>query len=197
MRPSFPLQLATLAAAALSALTPFDSATANQFEQTEVIQEDFIAIAAPVGQTAQYQLLILEQLAADRLCWTESGFNPIVVDPLLLQFDFTGICGRSTDSNGYSLRMGGQDWGLNYDLRIVQRDRDLVLVGVPIRGGGTSVELGRTNGITSGFVKIALNPGWRFTKRTYQGETLGHVYLTHDLSLSEVAQERTSPAANR
>jgi N-acetylmuramoyl-L-alanine amidase len=197
MKTSLPLQLAALAAAVLSALTPFKSAVASQFEQQEVIQEDFIAIAAPVGQTTKYQLLILEQLSADRLCWTESGFNPIVVDPLLLQFDFTGICGRSTDSNGYSMRMGGQDWGLNYDLRIVQRDRDLVLVGVPIRGEGSSVELGRTNGITSGFVKIALNPGWRFTKRTYQGQTLGHVYLTHDLTLSEVLGTGTSPAAYR
>jgi Protein of unknown function (DUF3747) len=115
----------------------------------------------------------------------------------LLQFDFTGICGRSTDSNGYSMRMGGQDWGLNYDLRILQRDRDLVLVGVPLRGEGPSIELGRTNGITSGFVKIALNPGWRFTKRSYEGQTLGHVYLTHDLTLSEMLGAGTSPAAYR
>lgn len=196
MKTSLPFQLAALAAAALSALTPFESAAASQFEQTEVIQEDFIAIAAPIGQTQKYQLLILEQLADHRLCWTESGFNPIVVDPLLLQFDFTDICGRSTDSNGYSMRMGGEDWGLNYDLRVVQRDRDLVLVGVPIRGGGAHVELGRTNGITSGFVKIVLHPGWRFTKRTYQGQALGHVYLTHDLTLSEMLNAN-APSASR
>jgi N-acetylmuramoyl-L-alanine amidase len=196
MKTSLPFQLAALAATALSALTPFESVAASQFEQTEVIQEDFIAIAAPIGQTQKYQLLILEQLADDRLCWTESGFNPIVVDPLLLQFDFTGICGRSTDSNGYSMRMGGEDWGLNYDLRVVQRDRDLVLVGVPIRGGEANIELGRTNGITSGFVKIVLNPGWRFTKRTYQGQTLAHVYLTHDLTLSEMLNAN-APSASR
>ena len=28
--------------------------------------------------------------------------------------------------------------------------------------------------------KISLDPGWRFTKRTYQGRELGHVYLTYD-----------------
>lgn len=198
MKLSLPLQLAALAAAVLSALTPFKPATANPFEQAEVIQEDFIAIAAPVGQTTQYQLLVLEQLSPDRLCWNESGFNPIAVDPLLLQFDFTGICGRSTDSNGYSIRMGGQDLGLNYDLRILQRDGDLHLVGVPVRGDGMPIEIGRTNGVVSGFVKIILNPGWRFTKRTYQGQTLAHVYLTHDLTLSEVlAGGANAPSAWR
>jgi Protein of unknown function (DUF3747) len=186
MKTALPLLLTALSAAALSTLGLDKVAAANQFEQMEVIQEDLIAIAAPVGQTAKHQLLILEQIADDRLCWTESGFNPVVVDPLLLQFDFTGICGRSTDSNGYSMRMGGQDWGLNYDLRIAQRDLELVLVGVPIRGGGAHVEIGRTNGTASGFVKITLNPGWRFTKRTYQGQTLGHVYLTNDRTLSEM-----------
>lgn len=197
MKTSLSLQLAAWAAATLWSLTPVKSATASQFQQMEVIQEDFIAIAAPVGQTRNYQLLILEQLADDRLCWTESGFNPIVVDPLLLGFDFTGICGRSTDSNGYSLRMGGEDWGLNYDLRIIQRDGDLVLMGVPLRGNGASIELGRTNGIVSGFVKIMLNPGWRFTKRTYEGEILGHVYLTNDLTLTQVLGTGNSSAVSR
>ncbi|MBW4657961.1 MAG: S-layer homology domain-containing protein [Drouetiella hepatica Uher 2000/2452] len=40
--------------------------------------------------------------------------------------------------------------------------------------------MGRTNGVTSDFAKITLDPGWRFTKRVFGEQTLGHVYLTYD-----------------
>lgn len=183
------LQLATLSATLLgvalaSSISPANAAV---FGQGEVRQRDFIAIAAPVGTTARRSLLIVEQQASTRPCWSESGSAPTIVEPLLLNFDFSGICGRSTDSNAYSVRVGGEDLGINYTLSLVRSGDDMVLMANPYRGNGPSLEIGRA-GYTEEFSKIELNPGWRFTKRTYQGRTLGHVYLTHDSTLAELTE---------
>lgn len=181
MKTALRLQVAMLAAA-FGTISALSHAIAATFGQKEVEQEKFIAIAAPRG-SSDYQLLIVEQLSDKQACWSESGTNPIVVEPLLLKFDFTGICGRSTDSNGYSIRMADQDLGLQYRLSIVKRDGDLVLVGVSDKDPkAPPIEIGRTNGISSGFSKIVLQPDWRFTKRTFNDKVLGHVYLSSNLT---------------
>ncbi len=174
---------ATATSAAMSTLSPVPPAAAAQFGQQEVDQNKFIAVAAPAGATS-HQLLILEQLSSSRACWSESGSAPTVVDPLLLKFDFTGICGRSTDSNGYSVRVANQDLGVQYSLRLVKQANDLKLMAVSNRDRSTSpIEIGRTQAIANGFTKIELNPGWRLTKRTYNGRALGHIYLTNNQDL--------------
>lgn len=147
------------------------------FGQAPLNQEKLIAIAVPRA-SGYYTLLVLEQLSDKKQCWRESGSRPIQVDPLLMKFDFTGICGRSTDSNGYSLRVAGQDLGMSHRLSIQKQANDLVLLGIPNSGKGAPVEVGRTNGLGTGFLKISLTPGWQFTKRTYSGKTLGHVYFS-------------------
>ena len=94
----------SVTAIALSAeIIPLSLQAATFFQQ-EVNQRDFIAIARPYGDN-KYDLLILQQLPGQRQCWQEEGGTPIMVNPLLLNFDFTDICERSTDSNGYSLRI--------------------------------------------------------------------------------------------
>jgi len=191
------LQLATLSATLLgvalaSSISPVNAAV---FGQQEVRQGDFIAIAAPVGTTARRSLLIVEQQASTRLCWSESGSAPTIVEPLLLNFNFSGICGRSTDSNAYSVRVGGEDLGINYTLSLVRSGNDMVLMANPYRGDGPSLEIGRA-GYAEEFSKIELNPGWRFTKRSYQGRTLGHVYLTHDSTLAELTEASGTIATN-
>lgn len=160
------------------------SAFAATFGQKTVDQSKFIAIAQPLGQNA-HQLLILEQVSDKKQCWSESGNQPVLVDPLLLKFDFTGICGRSTDANGFSIRMDGQDLGGKYTLRVRYRDNKMVLVGAPDNSKDPEIEIGHVNGIVKDFTKIQLDPGWYFSKRTFSAEgkekVLGHVYLTRDL----------------
>ncbi|MGB7416273.1 MAG: DUF3747 domain-containing protein, partial [Thermosynechococcaceae cyanobacterium] len=169
--------LLTLTAAPLT-VSPI--AVAATFGQTEVSQNQFVIVAVP-RQDDYYSLLLIEQISSSKKCWQESGSSPTVIDPLLLKFDFSGICGRSTDSNGYSIRQKGQDMALKYRLTVQKRSDEVVLLGVPSAGqSGGSVEIGRTQGLEPGFLKIQLNRGWRLTKRTYQGKTLGHVYLTTD-----------------
>ncbi|MEQ8758027.1 MAG: DUF3747 domain-containing protein [Coleofasciculus sp. G1-WW12-02] len=182
---AFFTQVATLATIALSSLIANKSVAAT-FEQIPVEQNKFIAIAAPFGESS-HQLLIIEQKSNARDCWSESGSNPVIVDPLLLNFDFTGICGRSTDSNGYSIRVAGQDLGLDYLLRIVRRDGELLLVGTNSRDrNAPDIVVGRTQGLANGFVKILLEPGWEFARRSYQGKALGHIYLANSQSLSSI-----------
>jgi N-acetylmuramoyl-L-alanine amidase len=182
------LQVAVLATASSFTVGALSPTTAATFDSTDVNPNNFIAIAAPFGNN-QHQLLIIEQISNRQACWSESGSNPVNVEPLLLKFDFTGICGRSTDSNGYSIRMNGEDLGLEYLLRIVERDGELVLVGSHrTNRQAPDIEIGTTKGLSDGFEKIFLNPGWRFTRRTYNRKALGHIYLTND-SAAPVAQE--------
>lgn len=158
------------------------------FGQQELDQDRFIAVAAPVGSSGEHQLLILEQVTDERPCWSQSGSNPVIVDPLMLSFNFTGICSRSTDANGYSLRINGQDLALSYSFQIVDRPNDIVLVATlndPTNRDAPDIEIGRTYGRTDGFAQIILDPGWRFTKRTLDNRVLGHVYLTYEGTLPE------------
>ncbi|PZD73454.1 hypothetical protein C1752_02144 [Acaryochloris thomasi RCC1774] len=172
--------VAGLAGSLLGFLFSSQPATAFTFEQTEVSQEKFVAIAVPLTQGNSHNLLILEQISAEKECWEEDTAQG-VVDPLLLNFDFTGICGRSTDSNGYSIRVAGQDLGLDYKLSVKKRGDVLALVGYSYKDSrAPELEIGRTTQSGSGFLKIELAPGWRFAKRAYDGKTLGHVYLTRD-----------------
>lgn len=178
MKLRLPLKLAALATVAITSIIPFSPVKANTFNEEEVEQSQFIAVAEPFGDH-QHNLLIIEQIPGKQACWSETGSNPVIVEPLLLNFDFTGHCRRATDSNGYSVRMDGIDYGLEYILRIVERDGELVLVGTNRLNTKEEVEIGRSGGLGSGFEKIMLNPGWRFTKRTYEGKTLGHIYFSH------------------
>lgn len=170
--------MAGLACSVLGVLVSLQPVRAFTFEQQEVSQEKFVAIAVPLSQADGHSLLILEQIAADQKCWKEEAG---IVDPLLLNFDFTGICGRSTDSNGYSIRVAGKDLGLDYKLSVRKRGGALVLVGYSYRDPrAPELEVGRTTQAEGGFLKIDLAPGWRFAKRAYDGKTLGHIYLTRD-----------------
>ncbi|HEY9700711.1 MAG TPA: DUF3747 domain-containing protein [Trichocoleus sp.] len=166
----------TAAVSILSAVPTF----AGQFGQKEVDQSKFVAVASPFQGGNAHQLLIIEQVSSARPCWNEVGAAPVKVDPLLTTFDFTGICGRSTDSNGYSIRVNGEDLGLQYSLRVVKKDNDMLLVGAPRDRSKPTFLLGHTNGVSNDFAKISLEPGWKFTKRMYGESVLGHVYLTYE-----------------
>ncbi|MGF1493227.1 MAG: DUF3747 domain-containing protein [Microcoleaceae cyanobacterium] len=165
--------------AGASSFGKLPKAAAFQFGQREVNQESFVAIAVP--RRYGYSLVIVEQVSNARPCWQEYGSYPTQVDPLLLTFNFTGICGRATDSNGYSVRVGGKDLAMSHSLSVRNRGNDIVLVATSrVDPYAPPMIIGRTYGVTNGFSKIVLEPGWRFAKRTYGTKTLGHIYFTHD-----------------
>lgn len=184
-------QLALLIALGLSSWQP-TPVQAIQFDQAEADQSRFVILASPIGTTASYKLLIFEQLNNRRLCWQESSSNPIAIEPLFLEFDFTGICGRSTDSNAYSVRVAGQDLAGRYHLRLARKQDELVLVAYSlVENSAKLIEIGRTRGLVQGFMKITLDPGWRLTRRSLNGKNIGHLYLTHDSPLAELINTAT------
>lgn len=170
-------------------------AQAPQFGAVPVDSSRFVLVASPIGNGSKHQLLIIEQVSNKRKCWSENGSGPTMIDPLLLNFDFSGICDRKIDSNGYSIRIAGNDLALQYRISVVRRDNDMLLLGRPVRKGPEML-LGRIGGTTNGFAKFQLEPGWKLMRRTFRGKPLGHLYLLNDqipagLNLTPVS---TAPA---
>ena len=187
-------KLVVVSTFALTSIIPWLAADASPFYEQEVNQEEFMAIARPYGGN-KYDLLIIRQIPGKRQCWAEIQSNSVTtIDPLLLNFNFADSCQRSTGSNGYSLRIDGQDLGLHYLLRLVRRNGELVLVGTYRKDPSQpDIVVGRTQGMAEGFLKIDLDQGWRFTRRAYNGRVLSHVYLTGD-STAILAQPADNPS---
>ena len=104
-----------------------------------------------------------------------------MVDPLLSTFDFTGVCNRYIDGNGYSLRIGGDDLGTRYRLSVVNTGRDMELLATPTKNPSQPTMLvARAGGAASGFVQLKLEPGWTLKRRAYGKKSLGHLYVYRD-----------------
>jgi hypothetical protein len=196
MKTALPKKLATLATIFLASFTPFELAKAQStFGEQDLNQSQMIAVANPFGDRL-FNLLVIEQIPGKQQCWNESGSNPVLVNLLLLNFDFSGHCKRATDSNGYSIRIDGQDYGLQYVLNFVERDGELLLVGRPglTATDRRSIIVGRTRGNVRNAMRVFLEPGWRFSQRTFEGKGLGHTYFSTTASqVTYLAPGGTTP----
>ncbi len=174
------MKLSLLLAAAISlasiSFIPSQTVRASSFEEQELNQHQFAVIAAPYRHG--YNLVVLEQIPGQQKCWAETGNSPTVIEPLFLNFDFTNACKRNSDSNNYSIRLNGRDHGLDYLTDIVEQAGELHLIGVPRDRSLPQLHIGRTHGLSSGSLKIILNPEWRLTKRIYGDRATDHVYLS-------------------
>ncbi len=172
------------------------SAQGSLFTTVEVDETKFVLVSAPIGSGERSQLNIYEQRTSARPCYSVSGVAPGVVDPLLATFDFTGICNRYIDGNGYSLRIGADDLGTSYRLTVIKSANDVQLMAVPTRNPSEPTFLvARAGGFGNNFVQLKLEPGWRLMRRQYGKRTLGHLYLYSDgvQSDSESAAETAVP----
>jgi len=162
----------------MSAGLPQEGAARPLFESTAVPQERFAVLAQPVG-TTQWKLLVLEQMKPQPRCWTPRQDG--LVEPSLNRFDFTRICKRYLDSNGYSLRSGDKDLGIRFRFRLKQSGASLKLEALdpqqraPLLVGQAPVHRRDPNG----FVPLQLAPGWALERRVYQGRKLNHLYFAH------------------
>lgn len=198
--PPFPARLAStaLALAGAAAFGPgaLPAVAASLFEATEVNQQSFVLVAAPIGNGERAQLNIYEQIRDTRPCFAVNGSQPALVEPLLSTFDFTGICGRFLDANGYSLRVGGSDLGSGYRLSVIRSNGDNLLLAVPTKAGaGPEMVVARTQGPGSGFLQLVFEPGWGLKRRAFQGRRLGHLYVYRDSWPGEVADQLSAPPA--
>ena len=172
---------AVLTAAVATALPQAAKAQGSVFTAADVDESQFVMVSAPIGKGESSQLNIYEQRTTARPCFAVSGASPAVVDPLLASFDFTGICNRYIDGNGYSLRIGGDDLGTRYRLSVVKTGSDIELLAVPTRDPSRpTMVVARSGGPGNGFLKLNLEPGWKLMRRQYGKRTLGHLYVYRD-----------------
>ena len=172
---------AVFTAAVASGLPQVAKAQGSVFTAADVDESQFVMVSPPIGKSARSQLNIYEQRTSARPCFAVSGASPAVVDPLLASFDFTGICNRYIDGNGYSLRIGGDDLGTHYRLSVVKSGADIELLAVPTRDAyRPTMVVARSGGPGNGFLKLNLEPGWKLMRRQYGKRTLGHLYVYRD-----------------
>mgnify|MGYP002860937880 FL=1 len=159
--------------------------TRSLFDSKPLKQDQFAILAQAVGSES-WKLLVLEQIKARPLCWKDQADG--LVEPSLNSFDFTGICSRYLDSNGYSLRTAGEDTQKSVRLRLRQGRNGLELHALdPNRNTAVVVATARqARRNKNAFVKLKLEPGWQLERRAYQGRTLSHVYFANSDSLNQL-----------
>ena len=169
----------TLLASGLTIATPASVRASSLFAAAEVDPQSFLLVAAPIGSSGERaQLNIYEQLKPTRPCFEVAEGQPARVNPLLATFDFTGICSRYIDANGYSVRVGTQDLATSYRLMVSRSGGDTLLLAYPTKAGaGPEMVVARTRGSAPGFLKFELEPGWRLMRRQFGGRNLGHLYV--------------------
>lgn len=183
MRPLLGLGLS--ATAALAVGLPGARAAMSLFNAQPLDGRRFAVLARPVG-AGDWNLLVLEQLRPQPLCWQQRADG--LIDPALNRFDFTGVCSRYLDSNGYSLRIGAQDLASRYRLRLEQRGASLALLAMT-PSDPTQLLVGRgavPQRDRDGFVRIQLEPGWQLQRRAFGPQTLNHVYFAHAAPLAQL-----------
>jgi hypothetical protein len=195
MKLSLSVKIATMATIAISAIAPWESATANEFGEFAVDQSQFVAVAVPYNYR-RYRLAIIEQVPGQQACWRESGNNPTTVDLLLLNFDHTNSCQKAVDSNGYSLRVNGIDDKVEYTLNLIENNGKLQLIADHQDPQQPDLVVGHTNGLLEAPMKIELEPNWQFTKRLYQGSAIQHIYMSNNPNPQVLENVATLPTTN-
>jgi hypothetical protein len=180
-------------ASTLALAAPQPGLSKTLFDAIELDQSRFVVVSAPIGDGSRSQLNIYEQRSDARPCFDVQGSSPAMVDPLLSGFDFTGICSRYIDGNGYSLRIGESDLGTVYRLSVLQEDGDTKLVALPTKAdAGPEMVVARSGGIANGFLLLVPESGWKLMRRQFAGRALGHLYVYREEWPQASAAEATS-----
>ena len=142
-------------------------------------------LAQPLGRS-DWNLLVLEQIKPQPRCWQERPDG--LIDPALNRFNFTGICSRYLDSNGYSLRIGDQDLASRYRLQLRQSGNELQLqASTP--SNPTTLVVARAQvplRDRNGFVALKLESGWDLQRRSFGEQTLNHLYFANAAPLPQL-----------
>ena len=188
------LGLTALAAGAGVSLLP-QVLAADLFTSQPLDKSRFAVLAKPVGRS-DWNLLVLEQLAPLPRCWESRADG--LVDPALNRFDYTGICSRYLDSNSYSLRVGQNDLGGSYRLRLQQQGTSLQLLAMnPNEATELVVGKGRVSRRDrDGFVALQLEPGWELQRRLYGQQALSHVYFANATPLARLLASTAQAAGS-
>ena len=159
--------------AVLGVWAPDPSRASALFQAVDLSQESFVLVAAPIGDGTRAQLNIYEQVKPTRPCFAVVPGAPAPVEPLLGSFDFTGICSRFIDANGYSVRVGGDDLAASYRLTVVRKSGDNLLLAMPTKAGaGPEMVVARTQGSGTSSAAGAASTAWAAPARRTPGMRL-------------------------
>ena len=138
-RPYLALAVLALAGSTLAGAFPLLAKAAAIFGSQPLDPSRFSVLARPVGNS-DWNLVVLEQRAAKPQCWQER--NDGQVDSTLTRLDFSAACAQYTDSNGYYLRIDGEELVSNDNLQVRQVGQELQLLATS-NGEPTTQVVGR------------------------------------------------------
>jgi hypothetical protein len=175
----------------------FRGVAGELFEAEPVDAGRYAVLGRPLGN-GEWTLLVLEQIRPAPLCWQRRPDG--LVDPSLNRFDFTGICGRYLDSNGYSVRLSNQEGGglaagsLRLRLELIGQDLRLLASSPALKQDLLVGQASVPAQDRDAFVALRLNPGWELQRRRYGSQTLNHLYFANAASADQLlASSRPGP----
>jgi N-acetylmuramoyl-L-alanine amidase len=178
------LAAAGLTALAAGALTQQHVRAAMSFGSEPVAQDRVIALAQPLSND-RWTLIVLEQREPAPPCWRRNANGSVLTYEMHLP---ESTCGRYLSGSAYSLRAGGQDLRQPWRLRVEHSNGQLQLLA----SDGKQTEpivIGSGQAAGSALVELRLQNNWAFERRTFEGQNLGHLYVSHSNPLPVLLAE--------
>jgi hypothetical protein len=147
---------------------------AAPFDSIPVEAGRTIALAQPLSGD-RWNLVLLEQLAAAPPCWRRFDDGTVITYEKNLP---AGACGLYSSSSAYSLRIADNDLSHPWRLRVESRGPRLELLATS-PAQPTALLVGSAEARGDGLVELQLAEGWGFGRRSFQGRSLNHLYVSH------------------
>lgn len=157
------------------------------FGSESLAQDRVIALAQPLSND-RWNLIVLEQREPAPPCWRRNVNGSVLTYEMHLP---ESTCGRYLSSSAYSLRVGGEDLRQPWRLRVEHNNGQLQLFA----SGGSQAEpilIGTGQAAGSALVELRLQNNWAFERRTFDGQSLSHLYVAHANPLPVLLAEARS-----
>jgi hypothetical protein len=154
------------------------------FGSEPVAQDRVIALAQPLSND-RWTLIVLEQREPAPPCWRRNANGSVLTYEMHLP---ESICGRYLSGSSYSLRAGGQDLRQPWRLRVEHSNGQLQLLASDGKQAEPIV-IGSGQAAGPALVELRLQNNWAFERRTFEGQNLGHLYVSHSNPLPVLLAE--------
>jgi hypothetical protein len=167
------LAVAGLTALAAGVLPLPLAQAAAPFGSEPLAEERVIALAQPLSGN-RWNLIVLEQREPEPPCWRRNANGSVLTYEMHLP---ESTCGRYLSSSAYSLRVAGEDLRQPWRLRVENSNGRLQLLASGSQGQPLVIGSGQAAG--SALVELKLQNDWTFERRSFEGQSVGHLYLAH------------------
>jgi hypothetical protein len=168
------LAAAGFSALAASAVPQQVVRAAAPFGSEPLAQDRVIALAQPLSDD-RWTLIVLEQREPAPPCWRRNANGSVLTYEMHLP---ESTCGRYLSSSAYSLRAGGEDLRQPWRLRVENNNGQLQLLASGSRQAEPLL-IGTGRAAGSALVELRLQNNWAFERRTFDGQSLSHLYVAH------------------